>query len=222
MSPNDVVEFVKRETAKIADEYNRTRQRVTEDPGTAGDQTEENWAGVLRRWLPSYYKVVTKGRILSIGGIAGPQLDVVVLSPAYPEALVESKLYPAGGVIAAFECKTTLRSCHLKKFFENCIEIRKLSGSKTGTPVKELRPNIFYGLLAHSNEWTAPYMTIENAINALDKEVVTRPIDMPDFFCVADAGTCASLTSTSRPSWLRLTSTIGSCMPRRRRWRTRK
>ena len=36
----------------LASEYQRIVARAQEDPGTAGDQGEENWAGFLRQWLP--------------------------------------------------------------------------------------------------------------------------------------------------------------------------
>jgi hypothetical protein len=35
----------------MAEEYDRIQKRATEDPGTAGDQGEENWATLLRNWL---------------------------------------------------------------------------------------------------------------------------------------------------------------------------
>jgi hypothetical protein len=33
---------------EMALEYSRIRSRVKEDPGTAGDESEENWATLLR------------------------------------------------------------------------------------------------------------------------------------------------------------------------------
>ena len=84
-------------------EYQRIRSRALEDPGTAGDQGEENWAELLRDWLPPTYKVVTKGRILSADGRASPQVDVLVLKDVYPDKLLNKKLYLAAGVAAVFE-----------------------------------------------------------------------------------------------------------------------
>ncbi len=192
MAANDLVEFLRRETDELAQEYERIQRRVKEDPGTAGDQTEENWASILRQWLPAYYPIVTKGRILGRDGTASPQVDVLVLSPAYPQKLRDKKLYLAGGVIAAFECKTTLRVAHLRTFFETCRAVRALSPAPVGTPARELRPRILYGLLAHSHEWKAdaakPAENIARNIAELDAELVKRPADMPDLFCVADVG----------------------------------
>lgn len=189
---NDLVEFLRRETNGLAQEYERIQRRVKEDPGTAGDQTEENWASILRLWLPTYYPIVTKGRILGRDGRASPQVDVLVLSPAYPRALLDKKLYLAGGVVAAFECKTTLRTAHLRAFFETCLAVRSLSPAPIGTPARELRPRILYGLLAHSHEWkgitSTPAENIARNISELDAELVTKPADMPDLFCIADVG----------------------------------
>lgn len=199
MPTNDLIEFLKRETNEITREYSRIQSRVREDPGTAGDQSEENWASVFRLWLPAYYHVVTKGRILSIDGTAGPQVDLLVLSPSYPRYLLDKKHYLAGGVVAAFECKTTLRSGHLREFFENCVKIRKLFPPRIGTPARELHPQMLYGLLAHSHEWQSPSSrpeeNVERAISELDLELVKRPVEMPDLICVANLGVWQGIRS---------------------------
>lgn len=189
---DDLAIFLKRETEVLAWEYERIQSRVLEDPGTAGDQGEENWATILKQWLPRYYHIVTKGRILGDKGVAGPQVDVLVLSPAYPQTLLDKKLYLAGGVVAAFECKVTLRSSHLRKFFENTVRVRDLSPKETGTLAREVRPSIIYGLLAHSHEWVAPSSTpadnLKNLIRDLDREFIKAPSAMPDLLCVANLG----------------------------------
>ena len=71
----------------LALDYERIRARSRDDPGTAGDQAEEDWAAILRNWLPANYTVVTKGRILFEDGTSSPQMDVLVLSPSYPRGL---------------------------------------------------------------------------------------------------------------------------------------
>ena len=79
-------------------DYGRIRTRSRDDPGTAGDQAEEDWAEILRNWLPANYRVVTKGRILFEDGTSSPQVDVLVLSPSYPRGLSNEKYVFAGGV----------------------------------------------------------------------------------------------------------------------------
>src|SRR5258706_2694249 len=105
---NDLVDFMRTLTREMGDEYDRIQKRSLEDPGTAGDQGEENWATVFKDWLPPDYQVVTKGRLLSENGIAGPQVDIIILYPFYPKKLLDKKLYLTAGVAAAFECKNTL------------------------------------------------------------------------------------------------------------------
>ena len=65
MNNHDIHDFFNSSQQVIAREYARIRKRANEDPGTAGDQGEENWATLLRGWLPPYFHVVTKGRILT-------------------------------------------------------------------------------------------------------------------------------------------------------------
>ena len=82
MERHDYIEFMKSVKNTMASEYKRIYRRVSEDPGTAGDQAEENWAEFLRNWLPANYPTVTKGRILNSDGITSPQIDILVLHPS--------------------------------------------------------------------------------------------------------------------------------------------
>src|SRR4051812_5214816 len=91
--PHDIHDFVRKTQEDLQAEYVRIQKRATEDPGTAGDQGEENWATLLRQWLPRYFQVVTKGRILCDNGYASPQIDVLVLYPSYPGMLLDKKLF---------------------------------------------------------------------------------------------------------------------------------
>lgn len=85
--PHDLAYLVNQAAEKMASEYERMRKIAAEDPGTSGDQGEENWADLLRQWLPSGFHVVTKGRIISSTGETSPQVDVLVLSPYYPRGV---------------------------------------------------------------------------------------------------------------------------------------
>ena len=196
MKTNDLLDFMNNTTQEMASEYDRIQKRALEDPGTAGDQGEENWATLFRDWLPQSYHVVTKGRILSRDGVASPQVDIIVLHPHYPKKLLEKKLYLAGGVAATFECKITLRPEHIKKFFKNATEIRSHLPIRTETPYKELHGPIIYGLLAHSHCWkqekSTPVKNIEKSIRKIDIEIIKHPREMPDIFCVADLATWTS------------------------------
>ena len=150
---HDLYDFMRQLSDEMAAEYDRIQKWATEDPGTAGDQGEENWAELLRGWLPSTYKVVTKGRIISQDGRTSPQVDVLVLKDVYPGKLLNKKLYLAAGVAAAFECKTTLAAAYIAEAMETCVKIKDLYPIREGTPYKELHTPIIYGLLAHSHSW---------------------------------------------------------------------
>src|SRR5687767_13367978 len=106
---NDLFNYMRDATHEMQSGYERIQKRSREDPGTAGDNGEENWRDLLRKWLPATYHVRTKGRIMNIHGDCSPQVDVIVLSPSYPPSLLDRKEYLEGGVVAAFECKVTLR-----------------------------------------------------------------------------------------------------------------
>lgn len=193
MDSHDIHDFVIASQRTIEEEYQRIQKRAAEDPGTAGDQGEENWATLFRGWLPSYFHVVTKGRILTESGFASSQLDVIVLWPSYPRILLDKKLYLAGGVAAAFECKTTLKAEHVKVTIETAANLRRNLSKRTGSPYKELNSSIIIGLLAHSHSWKEPGSTpIENIEKALwesDKANVKHPIECIDFITVADLAT---------------------------------
>lgn len=218
MQSNDLVDFIKSASTQISDEYARIQKRATEDPGTAGDQGEENWATLLRNWLPTTFQIVTKGRILGYEGAASPQVDIIILQPEYPKHLLDKKLYLAGGVLAAFECKLTLKSKHIEDFIKNSVKIKSNVEQRKGSPYKELQSPIIYGLLAHSHSWKgenpSPSKIIESKLNDADLSYITHPIQMPDLICVADLACWSSskmvfLGPNFVPDWAQLEAKYG-------------
>ena len=197
---HDLHDFMQQLSIEMAAEYGRIQKRATEDPGTAGDQGEENWAELLREWLPRTYEVVTKGRIIGQDGTTSPQIDVLVLKSSYPKKLLNKKLYLAAGVAAAFECKTTLKASHIEEAVENCVKIKNLYPHRTGTPYRELHSPIIYGLLAHSHSWkggnSTPDQNIEQKLNEADARLVSHPRQHLDLLCVADLAAWTSHYAT--------------------------
>jgi len=194
MASNDLFDYMCDATQIMQNEYSRIRKRAAEDPGTAGDNGEENWAELLRRWLPPTYRVVTKGRIMNAKGQCGPQVDVLVLSPSYPEVLLGKKEYLEGGVLAAFECKLTLKAEHVCTAAKNATEIRRLSlPARQGTPYKELHTRVRYGLLAHSHVWqgerATPIDNIEGHLRETELSEAQHPRELLDLICVSDLAT---------------------------------
>lgn len=190
--PHDLHSYMQGISEEIAREYARIRSRTKEDPGTAGDQGEENWADLLRGWLPSYYHIVTKGRILNHDGKTSDQVDVLILHPSYPQKLLHEKYYLAGGVVAAFECKTTLRANHIAKAMANSKIIKDFEQT-SGSPYRELNSSILYGLLSHSHDWkrkkSKPVDNIQNTLQKEDEKLVKHPCEMIDVICVANLAT---------------------------------
>ncbi|MDE0681569.1 MAG: hypothetical protein OXI63_01520 [Candidatus Poribacteria bacterium] len=195
---HDLHDFMQQLQDRMAAHYKQIQKRATEDPGTAGDQGEENWAELLRGWLPRTYEVVTKGRIISQDGDVSPQVDVLVLKSIYPKQLIDEgqKIFLAAGVAAAFECKTTLTAAHIAEAMETCVKIKSLYPVREGTPYKELHSPIIYGLLAQSHSWKSPKSTpeknIEEKLQASDKKYVSHPRECLDLLCIADLGTWIS------------------------------
>jgi hypothetical protein len=189
---HDLEDFVHQMSAEISAEYRRIQRTALEDPGTAGDEGEENWAELLRRLLPSKYYVVTKGRILGLDGKTSPQFDVLVLSASYPKGLTAKKKYLAAGVVAAFECKLTIRAEHIQRAMRNSAALRAIKRSRD----ESAKSHIICGLLAHSHSWdkpaSRPVDNITSSLNAATK-VIHRPSELIDLLCVADLGTWSLL-----------------------------
>lgn len=184
--------YVEQAAIEMRNEYERIQRRVSEDPGTAGDEGEVNWAELLKRWLPQHYHVRTKGRVLGSLGAASKQVDVIVLYPEYPTGLLEKKLYLASGVAAVFECKLTLRQEHLASTVARAAEFQDSLGLRSGSPRKEMFGPIAYGLLAHSHEWkrpnSEPARNVDEGLREADQAIVNHPRQMLDFVCVSDLG----------------------------------
>lgn len=223
MTDHDLHTFMAQITTEMGYEYDRIYARAAEDPGTAGDEGEENWARLLKEWLPPSYHVETKGRLIGHDGRVSPQIDVVVLKPAYPRKLLEKKIWLAGGVSAAFECKTTLTAAHVTASVTRCAAFKKLYAARQGTPRLELRSPLIYGLLAHSHSWKGersdPIGNIQRALDA-GAFSVTHPRYEMDVLCVADLATWSSTyVSRYEAAWnpdaeAELTSVFGAtCGP---------
>jgi hypothetical protein len=175
----------------LARDCDRIRERSRDDPGTAGDQAEEDWAAILRNWLPAIYPVITKGRILFEDGSSSPQIDVLVLKPSYPYGLRNEKYIFAGGVVAAFECKLTLRGDHVKSAFQTASVIKRKARVQFGTPYDELNSMPIFGLLAHSSSLRAKRTSwkLHEIVEKYQTAFAKHPHELLDIICVADTAT---------------------------------
>jgi hypothetical protein len=123
-----------------------------------------------------------------LDGQTSPQFDVLVLSASYPKGLTAKKKYLAAGVVAAFECKLTLRPKHIKRAMKNSAALRAIKRSSN----ESTKSQIIFGLLAHSHSWNKPASRpIDNITSSLcaAMKIVDRPSELIDLLCVADLGT---------------------------------
>lgn len=196
---NDLIDYMRQATQEIQSEYERIHRRAASDPGTAGDEGEENWAEIIKQWLPDSLKVVTKGQLLTVDGKTSPQVDIIVLEPNYPKALINKKKYLIDGIVAVFECKVTIDKNSIHKTIKNCAIIKKLIGqrNRNGSPYKELTSPIVFGLLAHSSIWKSATKDVINTISShlleADKLYVKHPSEMMDLLCIPSLGNWRSL-----------------------------
>jgi len=191
MATHDLHKFMKEASDEIASEYERIYANAASDPGSAGDEGERNWAHLLKKWLPPEYHVATKGRLMGRRGELSPQVDVVVLKPGYPPGLRDKAVWLAGGVAAVFECKNTLTSANVKESVQRAVKFKELFTPELGSPRRELKSPLFYGLLAHSHSWKSPGSKAgENVSIALQEESckISHPRHLIDYLCVADLG----------------------------------
>jgi hypothetical protein len=182
-------------------EYERIHANSKKDPGTAGDESEENWRNFLIGWLPSGCHVVTKGQLINARGELSPQVDVVILHPTYPPQLRSVKKYLTDLVVAAFECKLTLRKGDIEKTVENAKRIQRLFKPRMGSLYKETYSPLTYGLLAHSHDIDSnsrqAAFKIAQTLYELDEKIVEHPREALDFVCVSNLVTIARSTQAA-------------------------
>ncbi len=193
MEEHDLHNFFRTTFDQIQNHYAQIQKRVGEDPGTAGDQGETTWKQVLEEWLPPKYRVITKGRIIGPKGQSSKQVDVLVLHPSYPSGLaLESNYHPSSAVVAAFECKATLKAKHIKEGIAAAAKLREISPKMFGTPRKEICSPILFGILSHSHSWKSKSSTPVDNVRSILNEGYSgssyTPIDLMDIVCVADLG----------------------------------
>ncbi len=128
---HDLHDFVRQSQQLIEEEYKRIQKHAKEDPGTAGDQGEENWRQILEQWLPPYFSVVTKGKILFASGYRSPQVDVLILRPSYPPILKNRKDFLA-------EC-VYRRNRHLKSVKSAPLSTGLFWGGRSGATLTDCR-----------------------------------------------------------------------------------
>lgn len=189
-----LLDFWARAERTLREQYTSARDRHANDAGTRGDQGEEDWAAIFRDWLPPRYRIVTKGRIVgrpasgNDDGATG-QIDLIVLHPDYPTALVNEKLYLIEGVIAAFECKAAAKRAHVVAAVRTAQRLAEIGPIVRWTPREYLNRHVFFGLLAHTHTWKKDaHQSVFDALCAEHDAARVEPRDMLDMICISNLG----------------------------------
>lgn len=109
------VEYDEGSQRQLREECKKIKATSQSNPDSAGECTEDTFAELVRKLIPDEFKVVTRARIEFDDPRDSPQLDLVILKPGGEKRLNDLKSYPLSSVLAAFECKLTLRKRDLAK-----------------------------------------------------------------------------------------------------------
>lgn len=114
-----------------------------------------------------------------------------MLKPSYPQGLRREKYILAGGVIATFECKLTLRSEDVGRAFRTASTIKKKTQGIKGTPYDELFSSPIYGLLAHSHMFRGERASwkLHDIVEKYQTKYAEDPRELLDIISVANSAT---------------------------------
>jgi len=188
--------------AAFADELRRYQKQVTHD-GTMGDATEDAWIELLRRYLPTRYRVA-KAFVVDHLGHTTDQLDCLIFDAHFTPALFgkDKHLYvPAEAVYATFEVKQTIDATDLKYAAAKVQSLRALK--RTSAPLENAagksEPKVLFpilgGLLGMNASWKkglGPAFLKQLKSLKLDKEL--------DLVLTAESGFCSRLAPEGAPS----------------------
>lgn len=127
-------------------------------PTAKGDESELNWIGLLRMYLPERYKV-DSGFIIDHEGSLSDQIDIIIYDRHFTPFIFKGEnvvFIPAEGVYAAFEVKPHFDKGYYDYAIEKFKSIRSLKRTSasithlTGRGEKELF-SIIGGILTKEN-----------------------------------------------------------------------
>lgn len=104
---------------------------------TVGDDSEANWARVLREFLPARYGVA-KGHVMDSRGATSQQIDLLVYDSQYTPLLAQTSsgdlFVPAEAVYAVFEVKQEMTKRFLEYAGEKIASVRDLHRTSVAIP----------------------------------------------------------------------------------------
>lgn len=123
-------------------------------PTSKGDESELNWIGLLKEYLPERYKV-DSGFVIDHEGSISEQIDIIIYDRNFTPIIFKGKktlFIPAEGVYAVFEVKPVFSKFnyeYAKKKFNSVVKLKRTSVPFEhigGSSEKEL-VDIFGGIL---------------------------------------------------------------------------
>lgn len=156
---------------------------LTSHGTTMGDESEANWARVLREFLPGRYGVA-KGHVMDSRGATSDQIDLLIYDAQYTPLLAQTTsgdlFIPSEAIYAVFEVKQEMNKAFMDYAGAKIASVRKLH--RTSVPIAHAggtfapKPPIpiLGGLLTTRNGWAD--LQGEAAVNAVlsltgDREV---------------------------------------------------
>ncbi|BCF89099.1 DUF6602 domain-containing protein [Paraburkholderia largidicola] len=118
-------------------------------PDNGGKENELLWVEFFRKIIPNEFAIVHGGRIIGPDGEPWPQLDILILRPGAEKRLDAHGYYPSSTVLAAFECKLSLKAAHIKEAAENAALIKRMTGDFSYSTIDDAIGTDFpyYGLI---------------------------------------------------------------------------
>ncbi|NWK76856.1 DUF6602 domain-containing protein [Aquitalea sp. LB_tupeE] len=169
----------------LIDQRNMIKRTSGIHPDQAGEQTEHIFAELLAKLIPSEFKIVQRARISINNELRSPQIDILVLKPGGDKILNGINYYPRENVLAAFECKLTLRKADLAKIAltANTIKGDYAVGNINTATFSNVYPTCtpYFGVLALSWEGGDSLEGIRKLIDevgfSLQRSAVGRMVD---------------------------------------------
>jgi hypothetical protein len=168
--PFDIAAAFRQKQAVMLASHSAIRD-VSQHPTTLGDQSEADWIGVLRGFLPERYVVGPIFAVDADGGVS-EQIDVAVYdrqySPLWFGAQNGCDFVPVEAVYAVFEVKPTINTTYIESARRKVTSVRRLR--RTSAPIKHAggafaasdpaAKHLIGGLLAANAGWTTRESTI--------------------------------------------------------------
>ena len=183
---------------KVTEEFWKRRiasADIPNHPTTKGNVSEEAWRELLRRYLPTRYRVST-GFVISVDGGMSDQIDCVVYDNVFTPAFFGEhglSYIPAEAVYAVFEIKPDVTSENIKYAADKVRSVRMLrrtTGAYIGDGERKIPKPHFHiigGLMARKikgKTWSGVQVALDN----LQRPEFGLPPKLLDIVFTAESG----------------------------------